>query len=308
MLAAQKITSADISGAELGSQNLRFLPKEIQGGIYSFDVSEKKGSAGSVTLVLQTIFLPLSLAIRRSKIGIIGGTHVPWSPPFQYLDHIFLPAVKRIGLDIRLTLERWGFYPKGGGKVEAEILPAPDGLRQRGAEEHRPVSFSTIDIKERGGLKRIWGVSATSNLPKSIAERQRDSAITILKNRGFAPQIDIVEAPSIGQGTFLILITEFENSIAGFSSLGARGKRAEKVGEEAATAFLDFYQSGAALDPYLADQLLPYLAIAKGESIITTSRISRHLLTNIRVIEQFLPVKFIVEGKEGESGKITVSG
>ncbi|HLF86159.1 MAG TPA: RNA 3'-terminal phosphate cyclase, partial [Nitrospiria bacterium] len=94
VLAAQKITSADISGAELGSQNLRFQPKEIQGGFYSFDVSEKKGSAGSVTLVLQTILLPLSLAIRGSTIGIIGGTHVPWSPPFQYLDNIFLPAVK----------------------------------------------------------------------------------------------------------------------------------------------------------------------------------------------------------------------
>ncbi|MBI5745457.1 MAG: RNA 3'-phosphate cyclase [Nitrospirae bacterium] len=294
VLAAQKIASADISGAALGSQHLRFLPKGIQGGNYSFDVSEKKGSAGSVTLVLQTILLPLSLAIRGSTIGIIGGTHVPWSPSFQYLDHIFLPVAKRIGLDIRLTLERWGFYPKGGGKVEAEVLPAG--------------SFSAIDIKERGDLKRIWGVSATSNLPRSIAERQRDQAVTILKGRGFAPQIDIVEAPSIGQGTFLILITEFENSIAGFSSLGARGKRAEKVGEEAATAFLDFYQSGAALDPYLADQLLPYLAIAKGESIITTSRISRHLLTNIWVIEQFLPVKFIVEGKEGEPGKITVSG
>lgn len=294
LLAAQKITSADISGAELGSQNLRFLPKGIQGGIYSFDVSEKKGSAGSVTLVLQTILLPLSLAIRGSNIGIIGGTHVPWSPPFQYIVHIFLPAVKRIGLDFRLTLERWGFYPKGGGKVEAEVLPAR--------------SFSAIDIRERGGLKRIWGVSAASNLPRSIAERQRDSAVTILKGRGFAPQIDIVEAPSIGQGTFLIIVAEFENSIAGFSSLGQRGRRAEEVGGEAAIAFLDFYQSGAALDPYLADQLLPYLAIAKGESIITTSRISRHLLTNIWVIEQFIPVRFIVEGKEGEPGKITVSG
>ena len=294
VLAAQKITSADISGAELGSQNLRFQPKEIQGGFYSFDVSEKKGSAGSVTLVLQTILLPLSLAIRGSTIGIIGGTHVPWSPPFQYLDNIFLPAVKRIGPDIRLSIERWGYYPKGGGKVEAEALPAR--------------SFSSIDLKERGGLKRIWGVSATSNLPRSIAERQRDQAVTILKGMGFTPQIDIVEAPSIGQGTFLIIVAEFENSIAGFSALGQRGKRAEVVGEEAAIAFIDFYQSGAALDPYLADQILPYLAIAKGESVITTSRISRHLLTNIWVIEQFIPVRFIVEGKEGEKGKITVSG
>jgi RNA 3'-terminal phosphate cyclase (ATP) len=293
VLAAQKITSADISGAELGSQNLRFQPKEIQGGIYSFDVSEKKGSAGSVTLVLQTILLPLSLAIRRSNIGIIGGTHVPWSPPFQYLDHIFLPAVKRIGLDIRLSIERWGYYPKGGGKAGAEVLPAG--------------SFSAIDIKERGGVKRIWGMSATSNLPRSIAERQRDQAVTILNGRGFAAQIDIVNAPSIGQGTFLIIVAEFENSIAGFASLGQMGKRAEDVGKEAAIAFLDFYQSGAAIDPYLADQLLPYLAIAKGESIITTSRISRHLLTNIWVIEQFLPVKFIVEGREGEKGMVRVA-
>ncbi|MEK7871972.1 MAG: RNA 3'-terminal phosphate cyclase [Nitrospirota bacterium] len=293
VLAAQKITSADISGAELGSQNLRFLPNGIKGGIYSLDVSEKKGSAGSVTLVLQTILLPLSLASRGSTIGIIGGTHVPWSPPFHYLDHIFLPVIKRIGLDLRLGLERWGFYPRGGGRVQAEVSPAR--------------SFSAIDFRERGGLKRIWGISATSNLPRSIAERQRDQAVTILRVRGFVSQIDIVEAPSIGQGTFLIIVAEFENSIAGFSSLGQRGKRAEEVGKEAACAFLDFYQSGAAIDPYLADQLLPYLAIAKGESIITTSRISRHLLTNIWVIEQFMPVKFIVEGSEGEKGMIRVT-
>ncbi|MEK7826057.1 MAG: RNA 3'-terminal phosphate cyclase, partial [Nitrospirota bacterium] len=205
VLAAQKITSADISGAELGSQHLRFLPKEIQGDNYLFDVSEKKGSAGSVTLVLQTILLPLSLAIRGSTIGIIGGTHVPWSPPFHYLDHIFLPVIKRIGLDLRLGLERWGFYPRGGGRVQAEVSPAR--------------SFSAIDFRERGGLKRIWGISATSNLPRSIAERQRDQAVTILRVRGFVSQIDIVEAPSIGQGTFLIIVAEFENSIAGFSSL-----------------------------------------------------------------------------------------
>lgn len=296
VIAAQKISSADIEGAELGSQRLRFLPKALQGGPYSFDVSEKKGSAGSVTLVLQTILLPLSFADTGSKIEVIGGTHVPWSPPFHYLAHIFLSIVNRMGLDIKIIIERWGFYPKGGGIVKAEISPARLLL--------------PVDLKDRGNLKRIWGISSVSNLPRSIAERQRDAALMVLKNEGFSPDIDISNAPSVGQGTFLLIVIEFENSIAGFSSLGQRGKRAEMVGGEAARVFLDFYRSGAAIDPYLADQILPYLALAhdeaKGGSIMTISRISRHLLTNIWLIEQFMPVRFTVEGKEGEKGMVRI--
>lgn len=292
-LAAQKISSADILGAELGSQTLRFVPKVPKGGSYSLNVSEKRGSAGSIPLVLQTILLPLSFADTGSKIEVIGGTHVPWSPPFHYLAHVFLPIVNRMGLDIKIMIERWGFYPKGGGIIRAEVSPAR--------------SLSSIDLKERGELKKIWGVSAVSNLPRSIAERQRDTASKILKDDGFIPEIDIVDAPSIGQGTFILIVIEFENSIVGFSSLGQRGKRAEEVGEEAARAFLDFYSSGAAVDPHLADQILPYLALAKGESAMTTSKISRHLLTNIWLIEQFIPIKFTVEGKEGEKGLIRVS-
>lgn len=297
VLAAQKISSADILGAELGSKTLRFAPKAPQGGVYSFNVSEKKGSAGSVSLILQAILLPLLFAEAESNIEIIGGTHVPWSPPFHYLDHIFLPIVKRMGLDIKLKLERWGFYPKGGGIVRGEVSP---------------VSLSPIDLKERGGLKKIWGVSAVSNLPISIAERQRDAASKILKENGFRPEIDIVDAPSIGQGTFLLIVVEFENSIAGFSSLGQKGKRAEEVGEEATKTFLDFYRSGASVDPHLADQILPFLALAhtngeaKGGSVLTTSRISRHLLTNVWLIEQFIPVRFSVDGKEGGKGMVRV--
>lgn len=298
VLAAQKISYADITGAELGSQTLRFAPKVLEGGAYSLDVSEKRGSAGSITLVLQTILLPLSFAGIGSRIELIGGTHVPWSPSFHYLDHIFLPIIKRMGLNIKLKLDRWGFYPKGGGRAAAEVLPVK--------------SLSSIDLRERGGLKKIWGVSATSNLPVSIAERQRDEASKILKDKGFRPEIDMVDAPSIGQGTFIIIVAEFENSIAGFSSLGERGKRAEEVAEEAAKDFFNFYQSGAAVDPYLADQILLYLAIAhvngeaKEGSIMTTSKISRHLLTNIWLIEQFIPVRFNVEGKEGEMGRVRV--
>ena len=153
---------------------------------------------------------------------------------------------------------------------------------------------------------RLSGISAVSNLPDSIAERQRSQAIKVLRGKGFSPDIKVLQAPSIGQGTFFFLKAEFENSVAGFGSLGERGKRAEKVAQEACDEFLQFMQSDGAVEPHLADQLIPYLALAEGQSAFTVSRITKHLLTNIWVVKQFLPTEISVEGEEGGEGKVTI--
>jgi RNA 3'-terminal phosphate cyclase (ATP) len=290
--ACRKITQADVEGDVLQSTSLRFSPGDIVGGDFVFDVSEKKRSAGSTSLILQTIFLPLCHAQTPSGIKVLGGTHVPWSPPFDYLKEIFAPMVRKIGCDIGLEINKWGWYPKGGGEVLGTIQPI--------------VKFNSIDLTERGKLLNLSGISAVSNLPVTIAERQKNHALKILKDKGFSPEIDIYQAPSIGQGTFFLLKAEFENTIAGFSSLGEIGKRAEKVAEEACDDFLRFIQTRGAIDPHLADQLIPYLALAEGQSIFTVSKITNHLLTNIWVVEQFLPIEISVEGEEGEEGKITI--
>jgi RNA 3'-terminal phosphate cyclase (ATP) len=290
--ACRKISSAAVSGDELGSPQIEFAPEKLSGDSFEFDVSEKKGSAGSVSLIIQSLFLPLLFAPRSSSVTLLGGTHVPWSPPYHYLKGVFLPTIARMGCRLKLSLEDWGWYPRGGGKLNARIDPVKE--------------LTPLNLTNRGELKTIRGISAVSNLPLSIAERQRDQGLKTLNRAGIDARIDLLDAPSPGKGTILFLLAEFEHTLAGFSALGALRKRAEQVAEEACQEFLEFLRSPAAIDHRLADQLIPYLARASGESTFITSKISSHLLTNIWAVQQFLPVKFRVEGEKGKAGRVTV--
>jgi RNA 3'-terminal phosphate cyclase (ATP) len=197
-----------------------------------------------------------------------------------------------MGLEARAEIEKWGWYPIGGGEMTALI---------RGRRESY---LSGLDLVERGELKRLWGISATSNLPAHVGQRQKKRAEEHLRERGFDPQIEIVDAPSPGQGTTVFLVAEYEHGVAGFSSLGERGKPAEKVAEEACREFIEYHQSGACLDKHLADQLILPMALAPGPSAFTTCEITQHLLTNVWVVEQFLDVRFEIEGEEGEKGRV----
>jgi RNA 3'-terminal phosphate cyclase (ATP) len=290
--AAQVISKADVEGAELSSQRLCFSPGEVIGGEYSFDVSEIRGSAGSVTLVLQAILPSLAMAKSPSRVTVKGGTHVTWSPPFHYMRDVLLPLLSKVGIRAALDIEKWGWYPIGGGKASLSVEPLK--------------GLSPISIKERGRLLGLSGISALSNLPVSIAERQRDQGNWLLKGAGLSAQIEIIDAPSIGKGTFFFILAEFENIRAGFSALGERGKKAEAVAEEAVKQFLEFYHSDGALDPHLADQVIPYLALCSAPSAFTTPRVTRHLLTNAWVTQKFLPVRIEVEGEEGRFGTVFI--
>ena len=292
--AASAVSHAVVEGAELSSTTLRFLPGHLTGGEYLFDVSEKKGSAGSTSLVLQTILLPLCFAEHQSRVTVIGGTHVPWSPSFHYLKHVFLPVLSRLGVMAELNIEKWGWYPIGGGKVTATVNPQK--------------KFLPLNIVERGKFVRVTGISAVSNLPQDIARRQRDQALKTLSQKRIDADIEIVSAPSPGKGTTVVLLAQYENITAGFDSLGAIGKRAEEVADEACNAFFEYIDAGGALDPHLADQIIPYLALAKVPSIFTTSRVTQHLFTNIWVVKQFMEIDIQVEGKEGGPGAVRVQG
>jgi len=291
--AVAEITHAQVAGGVLGSQELIFHPGPIRAGKYRFDVSDIRASAGSVSLVFQSILLPLAFAEESSDITLLGGTHVPWSPPVHYLQLVFLPNIAKMGIKAELQLKTWGFYPRGGGEVYGKIHPA---------------KITGIDIKEPGELKRIKGISAVSNLPLEIATRQQDRALKVLKNSGFNASFQAMVAPSPGPGTGIFILTEFEKTLAGFSALGAKGKPASEVADEACKECTEFLKSDAGVDPHFADQLIPLIALAQGQSYFTTSRISLHLLTNIWVVEQFLPVKFKVDGQEGQPGYVSVDG
>lgn len=296
--ATAQVCGAELEGAELGSQTLTFIPQTPpRAGEYTFDVAEarKGGSAGATSLVFQTLLLPLAFASDTSRLTLQGGTHAAWSPPFHYLEQVYLPTLTRMGIEVEVSIERWGWYPIGGGAIRAEIK-GTGGTR----------GLVGIHLTERGELARLSGVSALSNLPRHIVERQRKRAAEILRAEGFAPEIEMVDAPSRGRGTCVFLLAEYENGLAGFTALGARGKPAEKVAKEACRDFLAYHESGACLDMRLADQLILPMALAQGPSAFTTCRITQHLLTNIWVVEQFLEVKCEVEGEVGRKGKVTV--
>ncbi len=301
VLAVARLCHATVEGAELGSSALTFTPNASpRSGEYTCDVAEvrKGGSAGSTSLILQALLVPLLMADGNSRLFLRGGTHVAWSPPFHYLKLVYLPTLGRMGVQAEVHIEQWGWYPIGGGVMTARIAAGGDPA----------TGLSGLDLTQRGNLRTLRGISAVSNLPGHIAERQKRQADEVLGRQGFDPQIDTVDAPSRGQGSLFFLLAEFDNVRAGFTSLGRRGKPAERVAEEACADFLSYHESGAALDRYLADQLILPMALAERESSFTTCRITQHLLTNIWVVEQFLQTRFIVEGAEGKAGKVVIRG
>ena len=288
--AAAAISGARVEGAYLGSGSLLFEPREIRAGAYSFDI----GTAGSTSLVLQTILVPLAFAPEASTVVVTGGTHVPWSPSFHYLDWQWAPFLRRIGFDPRLELEQAGFYPRGGGRVRATIGPSS---RQ-----------APLRIVERGALLRIRGISGVGKLDRGIAERQERRARERLADLCREIAIEIAEVPAASPGTFLLLLAECEHSQACYCGLGARGKRAEQVADEASEGMIAFLDGNGAVDPWLADQLILPLAIAGAESELRTARVTEHLLTNAQVVKQFLSVRIEIAGERGEAGTICIGG
>jgi RNA 3'-terminal phosphate cyclase (ATP) len=162
--------------------------------------------------------------------------------------------------------------------------------------------FTGLDLRHRGELTRVRGLSASSNLPKHIRERQEKAALQALRSNGVNARIDVVDAPSKGQGTAVFLWAEFEHTVAGFTSLGERGKPAERVAEEAAHALLAFLHSSAALDRHLADQMVLPMALAGNPSQFTAEVVTQHLLTNAWVVNRFFPGRVRVVGEEGQPG------
>jgi RNA 3'-terminal phosphate cyclase (ATP) len=288
--AAAAVGSARVEGAQLQSLALLFAPTTICSGDFEFDV----GTAGNTPLVLQTIFLPLSFAQRASSVTLIGGTHVPWSPCFHYLDLHWLPYMRQIGFAAELKLELAGFYPYGGGRMRADIRPA--------------TKLTPLDIRERGALKSICGISAIANLDWSVAERQKRQASKRLRELSQDIEIETIQMPSRFRSTMLLLIATFEGSKCCFFGLGELGKRAERVADEAVDQLLQFLATEGAIDHHLADQLILPLALVPGVSELKPDKITKHLITNANVIRMFLPVEIQILGEPEHSGYVKIIG
>lgn len=264
------ICDAEVEGCSLHSTYLSFKPAKIKGGTYNIDI----GTAGSITLLLQCLMPVAMHAPSPVKLTITGGTDVAWSPPIDYLRYVTLRALSLMGYECELRLVRRGYYPRGGGYIEATINPSI----------LRKTSF------DKNQCNIIKGISHSSGLPAHVAQRQASSAEKILREEDYNTSIslEIKDETSTGSGITLWCGT------AGGSALGKQGLRAEKVGSTAAASILRELKTGAGVDIYLADQLIPYLALARGGSF-TTRSLTPHARTNIWVTEQFLNVKFKIE-------------
>jgi len=268
---------------------IEFHPGQIKAGNYSFDI----GTAGSTALVLQTVLLPLTRASSKSILTIKGGTHVPWSPCFHYLDLNYLPFLWKIGLDVHLRMEQAGFYPKGGGQIRVVIEPADQ--------------ISGIKILERGRLLEIRGVSAVANLSRNIATRQRRHVLGRLGRRFRLNNLRIAEFQTLSPGSLLLLLAEFEKTQACYFALGRKGLSADKVADQAIGEFEAMIATEGVLDEYLADQLLIPLAFSEGSSAFITPRVTQHLVTNAAVIRTFLPAEIQISAGIGEPGEVRLN-
>ncbi|RZN35478.1 MAG: RNA 3'-terminal phosphate cyclase [Methanosarcinales archaeon] len=273
--ALTELAGADTNGDEIGSTELTFSPGEIRGGTYCMDI----GTAGSISLLLQCL-IPVALyAPDTVVLDITGGTDVKWSPPIDHLRHVLLPALALMGCDVNVEVMRRGYYPRGGGRVRAVIEPSR-------------ISGADFCEKTSGA---VCGCSHSSRLPEHVAKRQRSAAIARLHDHGYDGRIDAtitVTPPDRGAASTGSGITLWCGYVGG-SALGERGKPAEVVGSDAADNIIRELNSKAAVDIYLADQLIPYMAMAKS-GLFTTRELSLHAKTNIWVSEQFTDARFDV--------------
>ncbi|VVB73241.1 RNA 3'-terminal phosphate cyclase [uncultured archaeon] len=278
--AAAKMTNAKVKGAEVGSTELEFVPEKILGGRYDVDI----GTAGSVTLLFQSILPILIYADRQSQITVTGGTHVTHSPTIDYYEHVFLPMIQKFGASAELNVDSFGWFPKGRGRVTLFI---------------RPSNLAAVDLKSKGNLVLIRGACSLSGLPEDILSREEGGIRSVFSGAN----IDKTVKQSLSQGTAVTLWAEFDNSLMGASELGKKGVRAESVGKAAASALQKDIDSKGTVDEWMADQLLLFMALAKGKSQILVPRMTSHVKTCLQIIPLFTGVLF-----ETDKNLVSVEG
>jgi RNA 3'-terminal phosphate cyclase (ATP) len=287
ILAAAEIGSAQVEGVAPGSEEFSFTPGEVRPGEYEFHV----GTAGSATLVFQTVLPPLLMAAGPSRLTFEGGTHNAFAPPFDFLDITFLPLVRRMGPQVGIELERYGFYPPGGGRFHATVQPA---------------KLCPIDIPRRGAVVSMRARALVANLPRNVGLRE----LAVVSHRlGWSGgELHVQESnQSESSGNALLLEIQSEALTEVVTSIGERGLRAEAVADKAATEASRYLSLGAPVGAHLADQLLLPMALAGGGSFVT-GEVTDHTTTNADVIRRFLEIRVRIESDADGRWQVTVGG
>jgi RNA 3'-terminal phosphate cyclase (ATP) len=276
---AAEVSDAELEGAEAGSRELTFKPRALKAGDYHSSV----GTAGSATLVLQTVLPALVLAKGRSTLLLEGGTHNPLAPPFDFLARAFLPLLNRMGAHVEAALERHGFYPAGGGRMRVTIEPC-DGLQP-------------LQLRERGEVRSCEATALLAALPAAIGHRE----LSELKQKLDWPmeQLKLVELDrSCGPGNVLSAVVESEHATEVFTAFGEKGVRAEQVAESVAGKVREYLAAGVPVGAQLADQLLLPLALAKGGAFRTLP-LTLHARTQLELLQELHRTSFRVREENG---------
>jgi RNA 3'-terminal phosphate cyclase (ATP) len=278
---AAEFCDAKVKGLKLYSTQIEFIPQKL-------NVPDRKkidiGTAGSIGLLLQTLIPIILFSGKEVELEIKGGTAGLGAPPIEYLQNILFPILSRLGVKVpEIKIVRYGFYPKGGGIVKCTFYPVN--------------KLKSISLIERGKVKSIEGISVCGSLPEHITKRQANSARKFLMENGFNSKIRAIRVRTFSPGTCITIWANCEKSILGADALGKRGKPAEEVGKEAAKGLLSSINANCVLDKYMADQIIPFIALAKGKSRVKVEKITEHCLTNIKVCEKIFGVKFDVDRK-----------
>jgi RNA 3'-terminal phosphate cyclase (ATP) len=286
VLAAAEVGSADVRGAELRSREITFSPGPVRAGDYHFAV----GTAGSATLVLQTVLPVLITADGPSSLILEGGTHNDHAPPFDFVDKTFLPLINAMGPHVKARLDRPGFYPAGGGRIEVQVTPA--------------AKLGRLDLIDRGRVIGVRARALVARLPKHIAARE---LTVIARKLGLRrKQLDVVEETrSASAGNVVLIEIQSAHLTEVITGFGAIGTPAEKVAARAAREARDYLDAGVPVGAHLADQLLLPLALAGGGSF-RTPEITDHTRTNIEVIRRFLDLEIAVTEHEDRTATIRV--
>lgn len=288
-LAAQHVTGieavaglcdAEVDGLQVGSTDITFRPGTLIGGEFAFNV----GTAGSISLILQACILPAALSKAPVTLTLRGGTDTRWSPPIDYTRLVHLPLARRMGVAFDIEVIRRGFYPEGGGETVARAGPC--------------AAISGIDLSQRGDYLRVSGVSHAQNLPEHVASRMKHAALKDLVGHKNV-KVDTDLRSGVSTGAVIVLAAEYERTVLGSSALGQRGVRAETLGETCASGLEETMRSGATVDEHMVDQMVPYMALAKGDSVLLAEELTGHAETNIWVVEKFIGRRFATSKRDG---------
>ena len=302
----EKLCNAKAEDAELGSKTLKFFPGKIKGQSLSIDI----GTAGSISLLLQSLLLPCFFADKKVKLDITGGTCVKWAMPYEYFENVLVPHLRKFCTKIDVKLLRQGYFPKGGGKIEISIVPKFELGNKSFEEFSSELRRLNLQIEQlnQGNLVQIKGIAhASKDLQNAkVAEREAEVAKLLLSKLNCPVNITSSYADAYSTGTSITLWAIFSKNkeeldfsnpiIIGADALGERGKSSEDVGKEVARSLLKSIDSKAPIDPHLSDNLIPWLALFGGK--IKVAEITNHCRTNIWVCEQFLGKIFEIDEKE----------